>query len=362
MDDLLKYIPRERAGDVVLWDPSDPDWVLCLNLLKAPTFRERLRKFANVVSILASLFENGWGGASDRNAFNIGYGMLCKEQSPTFAHFLKALISKDYREELTPYIDAANVEQFFKQFDDEWSKTQRNTSIAPLTNKADFFSKPFIREVVGYHSGVDLGAIQNNRPIFLCRFSEGKLGKDLVTAFASLLVAEILSAALERESIPSSERADMHWYIDEFHTTVRPGENSFEDIFRETRKYGIFLHALDQTTGGRSFHDLMKTIIGNVDTLAIGKVGPEDAELLAAALPIDEPNTLIRLNAHHWYVTTTLDDGTTSDPYFMKTFRPPMVLPHGKRVDVQAVTSRTRKNYMHPRRKVADFINHTLTT
>jgi hypothetical protein len=361
VDDVLKHVPKDRTQDVILLDPSDIEWVFCLSLLRAKTFEGRVKKLGNVVSILSSVFENGWGGASDRNAFNVGYAMLCKENAPTLVHLLKAFTSEGYREQLRPHIDAANVELFFKQFDDDWSDNQRNIAAAPITNKIDFFSKPFLREMVGRYDGTRLGEVMNRKPILLVRLSTGRLDQKLVTALASLFVSEILSEALERESIAKEDREDFYLYIDEFHSSVRPGETTFEEMFRSLRKYGVFLTILDQTTGGQDFRDLTKAIMGNVDTLGVGRVGPLDAELLANALPIAEPNTLVRMNAHSWYVTTTNDDGTTSDPLLMKSFRPPLPLPKNKRADLDSIVRRTRTNYLHLRREVADHINRILT-
>jgi hypothetical protein len=362
IDDLLLHIPKERTSDVILLDPSDVEWVFCLSLLRATTFEGRVKKLGNVVSILSSVFENGWGGASDRNAFNVGYAMLCKENAPTLVHLLKAFTSKSYREQLRPHIDAANVELFFQQFDDEWNANQRNIAAAPITNKIDFFSKPFLREMVGRYNGTSLGAVMNSAPILLIRLSTGRLDQKLVTAMASLIVSEILSEALEREAVPKDDREDFYLYIDEFHSSVRPGEVTFEEIFRSLRKYGVFLTILDQTTGGQDFKDLTKAIIGNVDTLGVGRVGPLDAELLASALPIQEPNTLVRMDAHTWYVTTTNDDGTTSDPHLMKSFRPPLPLNKSNRPVIKSIENRTRTNYLHPRKEVSDHINNILTS
>ncbi len=362
IDDFLKHVPKERTSDVILLDPSDIEWVFCLSLLRAKTFEGRVKKLGNVVSILSSVFENGWGGASDRNAFNVGYAMLCKENAPTLVHLLKAFTSETYREQLRPYIDAANVELFFQQFDDQWSDNQRNIAAAPITNKIDFFSKPFLREMVGRYDGTSLGGVMNSKPILLIRLSTGRLDQKLVTAMASLFVSEILSEALEREAIPKDERQDFYLYIDEFHSSVRPGEITFEEMFRSLRKYGVFLTILDQTTGGQDFKDLTKAIIGNVDTLGVGRVGPLDAELLASALPIQEPNTLVRMNAHNWYVTTTNDDGTTTDPLLLRSFRPPLPLSKKKRASLESIVSRTQKNYLKPRKEVSDHINKILSS
>ncbi|HYK01333.1 MAG TPA: hypothetical protein VE974_06225 [Thermoanaerobaculia bacterium] len=361
VDDILKHIPSNRTDDVILIDPSDIEWVFRLPLLRAQTFEGRVKKLGQVVSILSALFPNGWGGASDRNAFNVGYAVLCKEQAPTLAHLLKAFTSKPYRESLRPYIDAANVDLFFQQFDEDWNASQRNTAAAPITNKIDFLSKPFLREMVGSYQGASMGAIMNAKPIFLLRLSAGRMDSKLVSAIASLVMSEILSEALEREAIAKEEREDFYLYMDEFHSIVRPGEVTFEEMFRSLRKYGVHLTILDQTTGGRDFEDLTKAILGNIGTLGVGRVGPEDAELLANALPIQEPKTLVRMDAHTWYVTTTNDDGTTSDPHLMKSFRPPVPLSKGKRARLESIQNRTRTNYLHSRKKVSDHINKILT-
>lgn len=360
VDDLIAHIPSNRTDDVVLWDPSDPDFAFAFNPLRAKTFEQRLKKLLNVVSILSSVFENGWGGASDRNAMNVGYAMLRAENAPTLIHLLKAFTSEEYREKLRPFIDAENVELFFKQFDDEWDKRQRNTAAAPITNKVDFFAQPLVREAIAQYHGVQLGPLMDRKTILLCRFSEGKLTQRLTAVFTSLLLAELKDEALSRDAIPQSERVPFYVYIDEWHATVRPGMASIAEILQELRKYKVFLTGLDQTTGGEKNHDNLVAILGNTDTIGVGRVGPQDAKILADALPIAEPNTLVRMTAHHWYIKTTLEGGIASDPYLIKSLRPPLPPQKKKRANLDSILKRTRTNYCRPRKEVSDHINKIL--
>jgi hypothetical protein len=193
----------------------------------------------------------------------------------------------------------------------------------------------------------------DQRSILLCRFAKGLVGEDTVDALASLLTSEILFAALSRASIPEAERVPFYLFIDEFHTCTRG--NAYSYLFTELRKYGVYVDVLDQTCGASE--ELARTILGQVGTLIAYKVGPHDAKILAEAIPLDEQNTLVRMNKHWAYVKTERN-GITTDPLLVHAF-PPMERP-ARTSTPEAIISRTEKNYCRWRPDISRKINTTL--
>jgi hypothetical protein len=54
--DILPFIPKERADDVIYFDPSDLDRPMGLNLLEADTPEERELVAMDALNIMIKLF------------------------------------------------------------------------------------------------------------------------------------------------------------------------------------------------------------------------------------------------------------------------------------------------------------------
>jgi hypothetical protein len=54
--DLLPFIPRERADDIIYFDPSDTDRPMGLNLLEANTEEEKELVAMDSLNIMIKLF------------------------------------------------------------------------------------------------------------------------------------------------------------------------------------------------------------------------------------------------------------------------------------------------------------------
>jgi hypothetical protein len=54
--DLMPFIPRERADDVILFDPSDTDRPMGLNLLEAKDQEEKDLVAMDAMNIMIQLF------------------------------------------------------------------------------------------------------------------------------------------------------------------------------------------------------------------------------------------------------------------------------------------------------------------
>ena len=54
--DLLPFIPRERADDIIYFDPSDTDRPMGLNLLEAETEEDKELVAMDALNIMIKLF------------------------------------------------------------------------------------------------------------------------------------------------------------------------------------------------------------------------------------------------------------------------------------------------------------------
>ena len=132
-------------------------------------------------------------------------------------------------------------------------------------------------------------------------------------------------AALSRADMPDAERHDFYLYIDEFQNFIT---DSIATILSEARKYRLNLIIGHQYigqlgTGGAlgkgGDTKIRDAVFGNVGTMMVFRVGPEDAEFLEKEFaPVFNDYDLINIEKFHAYVKLLIDNAP-SRPFSMKT-------------------------------------------
>jgi DNA helicase HerA-like ATPase len=298
IDKFLHFIPKKRANDVILIDPT-AEYVPGLNPLHGDNLDLRLE---HLISILAQFYgSSSWLAQSDYISRNVGRAVIRIVESPTALHVSRALNDSEYRKELAERSTDPSIQQFFRRYDEEWDKRQREQASAPPINKFDVLLKPYLKEVIGQRKGLDIGKAMDDGKIILCRFSKGRLGADTAAFLGSIFTNMVLFAALARDGRRFHERKPFALLIDEFHNFTRG--NSHEYLLSETRKYGVALTIADQTIDQLP-EGSEASIFGNVSSLIVGRVGARDADRLSKELGLPEPKTLLNLPPYYWYKKT----------------------------------------------------------
>ena len=133
-----------------------------------------------------------------------------------------------------------------------------------------------------------------------------------------VIVGKILMSALGRGDIPEDERRDFYLYLDEFQNVTT---NSISQILSEARKYRLCLNIAHQFIGQLS-EDISKAVFGNVGSMVILRVGPEDAEFLEKQLaPIFTANDLVNVDNYNGFARVLIN-GELSKPFSLKTNGP----------------------------------------
>ena len=111
-----------------------------------------------------------------------------------------------------------------------------------------------------------------------------------------ILSARLLNAAMKRASMRPENRKPFFYYVDEFQNFTT---ESVEDMATEGRKFGIVLHLANQSLAqipGR----MRDTILGNVSTLLLYRLGPYDACFMEPyVVPYFNFRDLMELPNHH---------------------------------------------------------------
>ena len=88
--DILKRVPRERRDDVILFDPTDTDYPMGLNLLDCNRNDPRERDLVTsvIIDILYKLFDYSWGPRMEDLLRHGILSLLLHDEPTTFIHLM----------------------------------------------------------------------------------------------------------------------------------------------------------------------------------------------------------------------------------------------------------------------------------
>ena len=126
-------------------------------------------------------------------------------------------------------------------------------------------------------------------------------------------------AALSRVDMFGQPMNDFYLYIDEFQNVTT---DSIASILSEARKYRLSLNIAHQYIAQLE-DSIRDAVFGNVGSMAVFRVGPDDAEYLAKQFdPVFTPKDIIKLENRTAYAKM-LVNGAPAKPFNIATFPPP---------------------------------------
>lgn len=331
VDECLEYVPKERAEDVIYFDPADIDRPIGINMLEFDPKRPHLRTFVinEMLKIFDKLYDlKATGGPMfevyTRNAILLL--MDHPESGSTLMDVPRVLADEDYRNFKLSKCQSQEVKDFWTK---EALKAGGDSSLANMvpyiTSKfASFIYNDYMRPIISQQeSAFNFYEAMNTQKILLVKLSKGKIGDLNAYLLGMIFVGKILDAALGRASLPPEDRKDFYLYIDEFQNFLTDSINA---ILSEARKYGLNLiiahQFIGQLTGANNDTKIRDSIFGNVGTLVTFRVGVEDAEFLEKEYaPVFSLYDLVNVEAFTCNVKLLIDN-TASRPFNMKPVMP----------------------------------------
>jgi len=184
---------------------------------------------------------------------------------------------------------------------------------APLQNKiGTFLANPTLRQILSAdESSFDLRAIMDSGKVLLVNLSKGRIGGDASALLRALLVSHVELAAISRVDVPEESRSDFYTYLDEFQSYATA---SVASTLPELRKYRVVLALANQHLAQLD-DDVCASILGNVGTTVVFRVGVFDAEILEREFaPEISGDDMVNLPPHEFYIKPTLG-GVASRPF-----------------------------------------------
>ena len=241
--EVLKHVPVARFNDVILFDPTDRDRPVGLNVLEAVEPEQRSLAASQVVLIFKKLFHDSWGPRLE-HVLRFSVLTLLEVPGATLVDIPYLLIDREYRESLLRHVANPFVRAFWEgEFRAITKGRDYIVTIEPILNKVGpWLAYPEIRNIVGQtRSSFDVRQLMDRRKILLVNIPEGLLGEDTSAMLGALMVSKIQMAATSRTGL--SKTVHYYLYVDEFQEFVT---SAFEKILIQARSFGLGLVVANQ--------------------------------------------------------------------------------------------------------------------
>ncbi len=325
---VLGIVPPSRAEDVIYFNPSDSERPIGLNMLDYNKNYPESRTF--VVNELIEIFEklynlkaHGFGGPMFeqymRNALMLV--MEHPESGNTLIEVPKVLADKGFREHKLAHCKNIVVKDFWEKEAEKAGGEAALANMVPyITSKMNvFIANDLVRPIISQQkSAFDFKEIMDKGKILIVNLSKGKLGEINSYLLGMVIVGKILIAAFSRADISKEERKNFYLYIDEFHNVTT---KTISTVLAEARKYKLNMTFAHQFIGQLD-EETKKAVFGNVGSMLVFRVGPDDAKYLTTQFePVFDENDLVNFDNYN-SALRLLIKGETSKPFNIVTYPP----------------------------------------
>ncbi len=319
---LLSLIPKERAEDVIYFDPAYTERPFGLNMLEYdPRFPEQKTLVINeMMGIFQQLFDmKSTGGPMFEQYFKNSAGLVMDhpESGSTLLEISRVLSDKAFRDMKLQYSTNPIIKQFWVNAEKTTGEQGLENFVPYITSKFDnFISNEIMRPIVAQqNSSFNIRDIMDKGKILLVNLSKGRLGEINANLIGMIIVGKIQMAALSRVDSFGKELKPFYLYIDEFQNVTTP---SISSILSEARKYKLSLTMAHQYLDQLS-DDIRGAILGNVGSMAVFRISPEDARALETRFqPTFSADDIIKLDNRN-AVVSMLVNGQPAKPFNIKT-------------------------------------------
>lgn len=322
IEDTLANIPKSRIDDVVLFEPSDTERPMGLNMLEYDTPEQKDFAVQEMIAIFYKLFPPEIiGPMFEHYMRNAMLALMADRENPgTLVEIPKMFTDPSFLQERLKKVTDPVVKNFWTK---EWAQTTGSTRSDMLgyvvSKLGRFIENEMVRNIIGQsHSAFDLASIMDEGKIFLANLSKGQTGEVNSSLLGLILVSKMQMAAMKRASQKEKDRRDFYLYIDEFQNFTT---DSISTILSEARKYKLNLTIAHQYIAQLT-DQIKNAVLGNVGSMGAFRIGADDAEYLEKQFgPEFSKNDLINLDNFNLIFKMMLNN-KISTPFKMATYPP----------------------------------------
>ena len=321
-EDVLSFVPKERAKDVVYFDAGNEDRPMGLNLYEINSLDEADRTVNDATEIFLKMFGPEIFGPRIQEYFKYGSLTILEdfEDRPTLLDVVRLFTDEAYREVKVAKVTNAVVRNRRERTYNAMGDREKAEIIPYFSSKfVSFNTNRLIRNIIGQtKSAFNFDDVMNNQKILLVNLSKGKIWEMNAQLLGMILVSKIYNSAMGRAKLDPKDRKDFYLYVDEFQNFV---SGTFADILSEARKYRLGLIMAHQYIaqletgkgngeGGKS--DVKAAVFGNVGTMMSFKIGAPDAEFMEKEYaPLLGPQDIVGIANYKSYIKLNIDNATS---------------------------------------------------
>ncbi|RMG44310.1 MAG: hypothetical protein D6719_02080 [Candidatus Dadabacteria bacterium] len=344
VDELLTLVPEQRREDLVVFDPTDPDFIPVFNPFQSFPSELESQAVTAVGEALQHASKMEWPESVERvvlKLLELGF----KINGFTLADLLRILSDAQYRQNFYAFTEEMGLHKQVAA--DKEGQIFETPEIIRLANVlSGLLATNMISSVLGHSdSSVNFTEILNQNKILLVKVPKHHLGKENAVLLGSLFLALINSAAAARAMRPRRLLRDFYIYIDEFQNFAT---ESFNRSLEQAHKRKISFTVAHQMAGQlpESVSAMLRGLVGN---LIAFQLGGEDAAVMEETFaPSFSRADLINLSVRSFYIRMAID-GVLQEPFSGKTIE----LLCGERSAALTNLAVSRQKYCRLRRKTS---------
>ncbi len=362
IEDVLQRIPKERAEDVILFEPFDMDRPMGLNMLEIDNEEQKDFAVQEMISIFYKLVTDPamLGPMFEHNMRNAMLTLMADVEHPgTITDIPRIFTDTDFQKYKISKLKDPVVRLFWEKEMAKTSDFHKSEMLGYLISKVGrFVENAMMRNIVGQpKSALNFRKVMDEGKILLVNLSKGRTGEINAKLLGLILVSKIQMAAMSRADVPEDQRRNFYLYVDEFQNFIT---DAFASILSEARKYHLglviahqYLAQLQSQAGaqGAGSSDLKDAVFGNAGSMITFRTGAEDAEILVKEfMPVFNEFDLVNLDRGN-VIMKMLVNGAATKPFNMAT----PILPKDGNVDLaKSIRQLSRLKHGRPRAEVEE--------
>jgi len=325
-EDILSYIPKERAKDVIYFDAGNEQRPMWLNLYEINTLDEADKVVNDATEIFLKMFWPEIFGPRLQEYFKYGSLTLLEdfEDRPTLLDVVRLFTDEWYREYKLKKVSNPVVKNRWEKTFNAMGQREKEEIIPYFSAKfVSFNTNRIMRNIIWQtKSGFNFDEVMNSNKILIINLSKWRIWELNAELLWMILVSKIYNWAMARAKIPEKDRKDFYLYVDEFQNFI---SWTFADILSEARKYRLSLIMAHQYIGQLEWWwgnniwqekwwktDVKAAVFGNVGTMQSFKVGAPDAEFLEKEYtPLLSAWDIVWIANFKAYIKLNIDSSTT---------------------------------------------------
>ncbi len=317
IEDIMPFIPRERADDVIYFNPADLERPMGLNLLEASSDEEKDMVALDAMNIMIKLFDEEIFGPRIQDYFRNGCLTLMDDpEGGALTDIVRLFTDDDFQRYKTSKVKNPIVKSFWIHQMAKTGAREKQEMIPYFAAKfGAFVTNTMMRNIIGQtKSAFDFYKVMQEGKILLMNLAKGETGEINSKLLGLIIVSKLQMAALQRQRLEKKDRRDFFLYIDEFQNYVT---ESIEVILSEARKYRLGLNIAHQylaqlegteaKKGARKV-SLKDAIFGNVGSIMCYKIGAQDGEYMGKEMaPVFSDQDLINIDKYKACMKLSID-------------------------------------------------------